>query len=65
MYSVALAFEGSTLPANLTGVISDLFGVTSTVVDTVKAEPIMMIGLAAVCIAMGIRWYKKLTAQKR
>lgn len=57
--------EGSTLPADLTGVVSDIFGVCTTVVTTVKDEPIMLIGLAAVIGAIGIRWYKKLTGQKR
>lgn len=57
--------EGSTLPADLTGVVTDIFGVCTTVVGTVKDEPIMLIGLAAVIGAIGIRWYKKLTGQKR
>lgn len=57
--------EGSTLPADLTGVVTDIFGVCTTVVTTVKDEPIMLIGLAAVIGAIGIRWYKKLTGQKR
>lgn len=57
--------EGSTLPSDLTGVVTDIFGVCTTVVDTVKSEPIMLIGLAAVIGAIGIRWYKKLTGQKR
>lgn len=57
--------EGSTLPADLTGVVTDIFGVCTTVVTTVKSEPIMLIGLAAVIGAIGIRWYKKLTGQKR
>lgn len=57
--------DGSTLPADLTGVVTDIFGVCTTVVTTVKAEPIMLIGLAAVIGAIGIRWYKKLTGQKR
>lgn len=60
-----LAMDGATLPANLTGVVTDLFGVCATVVDTVKDEPIMCLGLAAVIGAIGIRWYKKLTAQRR
>lgn len=60
----AIALEGSTLPADLTGVVTDLFGVCSTVVTTVKTEPIMLIGLAAVVGAIGIRWYKKLTGQR-
>lgn len=61
-----LAFlDGATLPANLTGVVTDLFGVATSVVDTVKDEPIMLIGLAAVIGALGIRWYKRLTGQRR
>ena len=60
----AIALEGSTLPADLTGVVTDLFGVCATVVTTVKTEPIMLIGLAAVVGAIGIRWYKKLTGQR-
>lgn len=57
--------DGATLPENLTGVVTDLFGVAASVVTTVKAEPIMLIGLAAVVGALGIRWYKRLTGQRR
>lgn len=57
--------EGSTLPADLTGVVTDIFGVCTTVVSTVKNEPIMLIGPAVAIGAIGIRWYKKLTGQKR
>lgn len=59
-----VAMDGSTLPSDLTGVVSDLFAVCGTVVTTVKTEPIMLIGLAAVVGAIGIRWYKKLTGQR-
>lgn len=57
--------DGATLPENLTGVVTDLFGVAKDVVATVKTEPIMLIGLAAVIGALGIRWYKRLTGQRR
>ena len=59
-----VVLEGSTLPSDLTGVVTDLFGVCATVVSTVKTEPIMLIGLAAVVGSIGIRWYKKLTGQR-
>ena len=62
---LAILMDGATLPANLTGVVTDLFGVCATVVSTVTDNAIMCIGLAAVVGAIGIRWYKKLTAQRR
>ena len=55
MLPLAILDTTPTLPADLTGVVTDIFGVCGTVVTTVKSEPIMLIGLAAVIGAIGIR----------
>lgn len=54
----------ATLPADLSGVVSDLFACVGSVVTTVKSEPIMLIGLAAVVGGIAISWFKRLTGQR-
>ena len=55
----------ASIPATVTGVVSDLFGVCSTVVSTVTDSAVMCIGIAAMIGGIGIKWYKKLTGQRR
>ena len=55
----------ASLPATLTGVVTDLFGVTGDVVSTVTGNAVMCIGIAAMVGGIGIKWYKKLTGQRR
>lgn len=63
MFPIITAAD-ATLPADLSGVVSDLFGVVGSVVTTVKSEPIMLIGLAAVIGGIAISWFKRLTGQR-
>lgn len=55
----------ASLPATLTGVVTDLFGVCTDVVTTVTGNAVMCIGIAAMVGGIGIKWYKKLTGQRR
>ena len=55
----------ASLPATVTGVVTDLFGVCDDVVTTVTNNAVMCIGIAAMIGGLGIKWYKKLTGQRR
>lgn len=54
----------ATLDSNVTGVVTDLFGVLSTVATTVTDNAVMCIGIAALVGGIAISWFKKLTGQR-
>lgn len=53
-----------TLPTNVTGVITDIFGTLGTVANTVTGNAVMCIGIAAVIGGIAIKWFKRLTGQR-
>lgn len=46
------------------GVFGSLIGGLSTIVTTVTASPVLMIGLGATCGGIAISWFKRLTGQR-
>lgn len=54
----------ATLPANVTGVLEDIFGTLGTVATTVTTNAVMCIGIAALIGGIAISWFKKLTGQR-
>lgn len=46
-------------------VFEELIGGMSTVVSTVTANSVLLIGVAATVGGIAISWYKRLTGQKR
>ena len=61
---IPVALDAATLPTNVTGVVGDIFGVLSTVADTVTGNAVMCIGIAALIGGIAISWFKKLTGQR-
>lgn len=61
---IAAAAGEGTLPADLSGVVVDLFNTMADVVTAVKSEPMLLIGIAAVVGGIGISWFKRLTGQR-
>lgn len=61
-----LAMEGSSVPEGLSAIVTELFStLTTNIVPTVTANPIMMIGIGATIGGIAIGWFKSLTGQKR
>ena len=57
--------ETTTVLGTVLSVTSDLFGVMTSVVNTVKTEPLLLIGVAGAVGSVAIAWFKSLTNQRR